>query len=192
MDFSRSNLKNNLNLFLEYFSVKTTYIQTLKNKIEKILVLKNSEFRTVNLTLLNKSFESSEESASKLRKKKKTTEAYNVVMYVVDITVRKSNSYLNIFDTTGRLKLSVSAGNLLNTTSRKRKTVRLFLLKSIYRLIAKQKYLKGKPIALHLKNNKAIPFQFLRKLKRKRLLKSITFFYKTPFNGCRNKKVRSV
>jgi ribosomal protein S11 len=192
MDFTRSNTKNNFNNFLESFSVKTKYIQTLKNKIEKITILKNQEFRYVNVRLLNKTFKHSKvEDSSNLPVEIKMDEN-NIVVYVLDITVTRSNSYLNIFDSAGRLKLSVSSGNLLDLSSKKRKTVKLFLLKALLKRIAKQKYLKGKPVAVHFKSKDSIPPTFLRKLTKKRLVKSITFFNKAPFNGCRKKKVRSV
>lgn len=189
MNFNNSTFKNILNKFLEHFLVKKTYLKILDAKKEALLSLKQNDLKSINIKFFNKTFESLK-TTSDLTKETRVDESI-LIVYVLDITVTRSNSYLNIFDSAGKLKLSVSAGNLLDISTRKRGTVRSFVLKSIFKLIAKQKYLIGKPIALHLKNKVLIHSKFLRKLQKKRFLKSITYFHKVPFNGCRKKKVRS-
>jgi hypothetical protein len=190
MNFSYPILKNILNSLLKGISIKKTYVQTLKDNIKIILTLKRSKFREINFKLLKKKFKSNKNI-------KENFQPFHiidnnlVVMYVVAITKTRSNFYLNIFNSVGKLVLTLSAGNLCDLSAIKRKAKGFHVINAIFKLIPKQKYLRGKPIALHIKN-KRLPRKLIRRLRKKFFLKCISVFQKKPFNGCRNKKLRSV
>jgi hypothetical protein len=188
---SRTKLNPNLNYFLSTLSKKKPYVKVLKDKIQTMLSMKRSEYREVNLRILKRNFDVLPDYDMYDLSKMDEIDESIVVAYVVDITKTRSNFYLNILNSVGKLMLTASAGNLIDLSVIKRKSAGFLLINAIFKLIPKQKYLKGKPIALHIKN-KRIPIKFIRKLQRKSLLKCITVFHKKPFNGCRSKKIRSV
>lgn len=192
MNNSYRKFNPNLNYFLSTISKKKPYIKVLTNKIQTILSMKRNEYREINLKILKREFEvaGSSNYTWALSRIRKIDEGI-VVAYVVDITKTRSNFYLNIFTSVGKLILTASAGNLVDLSAIKRKSAGFLLINAIFKVISQQKYLKGKPIALHIKN-KRIPIKFIRKLRRKSVVKCITVFYKKPFNGCRSRKVRSV
>jgi hypothetical protein len=193
MNISRVKLSPNvLNYLLNTLSKKKTYGRVLKDKIENLLSVRRSEYREVNSKILHKNFDciSSNQDTVDFDKTSKIAESV-LVAYIIDITRTRSNLYLNIYNSIGKLMLTASAGNLVDLSVMKRKSASLFIINAIFKLIPKQKYLKGKPIALNIKN-KRIPLKFLRKLRKKNIVKCITVFNKKPFNGCRGKKVRAV
>ena len=111
-----------------------------------------------------------------------------LIMYIIDITFARSNTFLHIMDSSGKLKFFCSAGYL--NYKGKTKKFRFQVLKSIYRvLVTKLRYLKGKPIALHLKNVGFNKSWIIKKLKNKFIVKIVKVFNLFPFNGCRKKKV---
>lgn len=191
MNFSYSNLKNILNSLLKDISIKKTYAQTLKDSIKTILTLKRGKYREINFKVLKQKFKSVKSRVTENFQKKNVIDDNLVVMYIVVITKTRSNFYLNIFNSGGKLTLTLSAGNLCDLSTIKRKAKGFFVMNAIFKLIPKQKYLRGKPIALHVKN-KRLPRKLLRRLRKKKIVKCISVFQKRPFNGCRNKKLRSL
>jgi hypothetical protein len=189
MIFRYSFFNNSLNKFLSEISIKKIYGQILQKKADALLLVKVDNYRMLNLSLLNQP----SKTPSYVLKQKSVFNDNLMITYVITLTVTKTNFYLNISDLTGKLKLSVSAGNFKSLRGVKnRKALKISSFNAILKLIYKQKYLVGKPIALHLRNKEYVPRRFLKQLKKKRFLKIITFFNRTPFNGCRKKKVRAV
>lgn len=173
MSIHNSNYK--LNQFFKILSLKKQYLQKLK---EQSVLL--TELKKKNYKIINKSLES--ESIS--------TNLDHVVMYIVDITFSRSNTFLNVMDSSGKLKFYCSAGHLQFKGKRNKKS-RLLVFKSIcHILLTKVKFLKGKPIALHLKNVGFKKFQIISKLKTHFFIKLVKVFNLFPFNGCRKKKVK--
>lgn len=190
MNFSYSIFENILNSLLKGISIKKKYVQTLKENIKTILTLKRGKYREINFKLLKHNFTSINNHITENFQKKSIIDDNLVVMYIVVITKTRSNFYLNIFNSVGKLMLTLSAGNLCDLSTIKRKAKGFFVINAIFKLIPKQKYLRGKPIALHIKN-KRLPRKLIRRLRKKRIVKCISMFQKRPFNGCRNKKLRS-
>jgi ribosomal protein S11 len=175
MVFNIDSENINLNRFLKNFSLKKQYLKKLNYYVFTLSNLKQKGFKFLNRNLLT-SF-----------KDKCANE--HVIMYIIDITFSRSNTFLHVMDSEGRLKYFASAGHLNHKG--KNKKFRSNVLKSIYKvLLTKLKYLKGKPVGLHLKNVGFNKFGIIKKLKSKFFIKVVKVFNLFPFNGCRNKKVR--
>lgn len=171
-----TDINISLNRFLKDFSSKKKYLKIVNNHVSSLFNLKQKGYK-----LLNKY------SLSALTNDSSVSE--QIVMYIIDITFSRSNTFLHVMDSTGQLKFFASAGHF--NYKGKNKKFRLNVLKSIYKiLLTKLKYLKGKPIALHLKNVGSNKFWIIKKLKTKFFLKTVKVFNSFPFNGCRNKKIR--
>jgi hypothetical protein len=183
---------SNLNHFLKDISIKKPFITILSQKIANIVLTKQeSDYRDVNLTILKTNLDILTEYSTENIKRPCQIDESLVIEYVVDITKTRSNFYLNVSNSLGKLILSVSAGNLVDLSMIKRKSAGFLVMNAIFKLIPKQRYLKGSPVALHIQN-KRIPSKFIKKLRKKAFIKCISVFYKKPFNGCRSKKIRSV
>jgi ribosomal protein S11 len=173
MALNNFNLK--LNQLFKILSLKKQYLQKLK---EQSVVL--TELKKKNYKIINKSLKPGDILAN----------LDHVVMYIIDITFSRSNTFLNVMDTSGKLKFFCSAGYLQFKGKRNKKS-RFLVFKSIcHILLTKLKFLKGKPIALHLKNVGFKRFQIIKKLKTHFFIKLVKVFNLFPFNGCRKKKVR--
>lgn len=169
------NFNPKLNQFFKILSLKKQYLQKLR---EQSAIL--TESKKKNYKIINQSFKSDNIS----------TNLDHVIMYIIDITFSRSNTFLNVMDASGKLKFFCSAGHLQFKGKRNKKS-RFLVFKSICRiLITKLKFLKGKPIALHLKNVGFKRFQIIKKLKTHFFIKLVKVFNLFPFNGCRKKKVR--
>jgi ribosomal protein S11 len=95
-----------------------------------------------------------------------------LVMYIIDITFSRSNTFLNVMDPSGNLKFFCSAGCLQHKG--KNKKFRFNVFKSIYHVLTtKLRFLKGKPIALHLKNVGFNKYWLIKKLKSRFFIKSV-------------------
>lgn len=164
-----------LNKFLQSILIKKQYIKKLK---KQSIFLNNIEQQ--NYKLLNQQL---------VRQNKLNILGHNlVVMYIIDITFSRSNTFLHVMDSSGNLKFFCSAGYL--NYKGKTKKFRFQVFKSIYRILTtKLQYLKGTPIALHLKNVGSDKSWIIRKLKKKFIIKVIKIFNLFPFNGCRQKKI---
>ena len=175
MSSNSLNINLNLNNFLKDFSSKKQYIKKLKSHANSLSLIKQQNYR-----LLDNQF-------SSVQLKGLFTD--HIVMYIIDITFSRSNTFLHVMDSAGHLKFFASAGHFKHKG--KNKKFRFNVLKNIYRvLVTRLDYLKGKPIALHLKNVGFNKFWIIKKLKTKFFIKTIKSFTLFPFNGCRNKKVR--
>lgn len=172
------NININLNRFLKDFSSKKQYFKKVKHKSINLAYLKqNNYYKLLNNYL----------TPCDIKKNNLTQDS--IIMYIIDITFSRSNTFLHVMDAEGRLKFFASAGCL--KYKGKTKKFRLNVLKSIYKvLITKLKYLKGKPVAIHLKNVGFNKFWIIKKLKTKFFIKIVKVFNLFPFNGCRNKKIK--
>jgi ribosomal protein S11 len=169
------NLKLNLNKFFKSISLKKRYLQSLRKKTIALNKLKQKNYKLVNSKLLqNKHLNSLND---------------NIIMYIIDVTFSRSNTFLHIMDASGKLKFYCSAGHLEYKGKSKKDHFDVF--KSMYHIIVtKLKFLKNKPVALHLKNVGFRRFWIIKKLKKKIFIKIIRVFNCFPFNGCRKKKIR--
>lgn len=211
MNVSYLNFKNILNNVLKDLSIKKTYIKTLQENLQKILQLKRGGRKEINFKFLKPNFKPLKKVVitkyitkkffkktgkkyyfKKFKKRKlKIINNYPLVKYVVDLTRTRSNYYLNILTSVGKLKLSVSTGNLLKFSTIKKTAAGYYMLNAAFKVITKQKYLRKSSIAVHVKNTRD-PYKLRLKFKKKRLKLSLfSRFSKCPFNGCRNKKLRT-
>lgn len=174
MNKNYKNINFDLNKFFNSLTLKKQYIKQLKNKIFLFNSIKKNNYKILNNTL-GYDF--------------KQIKRDNLVMYIIDITFARSNTLLHVMDSIGKLKFFCSAGNL-NYKGR-RKKARWSVFKGIYRLlVTKLRFLKGKPIALHLKNVGLNKVWIIKKLKKKFFIKVVKIFTLYPHNGCRKRKIR--
>jgi ribosomal protein S11 len=171
------NIKSiHLNQFLEALSLKKQYLQKLKKQSFFINLLKQKNYKIISQ--FNRNFEHTSSNLD------------NIIMYIIDITFSRSNTFLHVMDSSGKLKFFCSAGHL-QYKGRRNKKSRFAVFKSIYHvLLTKLRFLKGKPIALHLKNVGLKRFWIIKKLKTHFFIKLVKIFNFFPFNGCRKKKVK--
>ena len=165
------NKKIDFNFFLKTVRFKKQY---LKKLTQEVLLLKsdNSKIKSLSFTKSNKNYLNN-----------------FLVMYIISITFSKTNTLFQITDFSGKLILFYSAGSF--KYSGKSKKLRLVIFKKFYRLIfSKLKFIKNKPISLHLINVGKNKFWIVKKLKKKLFLRVIRNFNSYPFNGCRKKKVK--
>jgi ribosomal protein S11 len=170
-----SNVSINLNKFLNNISLKKQYIKNLQTQTLLLNTIKQKNYKLLNSSLLKKQSISANQD--------------HVIMYIIDITFLRSNTLLHVMDISGKLKFFCSAGYLKHKG--KSKKARFSVFKGIYRLlVTKLRFLKGKPLALHLKNVGFNKFWMIKKLKTKFFIKTVKIFNSFPHNGCRKKKVR--
>jgi len=164
-----------LNKFFGNIRLKKQYIKKLKTKVFLLNKVKEKNYKTLNFVMFEKT-------------QNLVKEDY-LVVYVIDILFSKTNTLLHVMDFSGNLKFFSSAGSL--NYKGKSKKARFVVIKEFYRvLVTKLKFLKNKPIALHLKNVGSNKFWLVRKLKKKIYIKVVCSFDLYPYNGCRKKKVR--
>jgi ribosomal protein S11 len=166
----------NLNTFLKTIFIKKQYLKNLKKQFLLINNIKQTNYKSLNKELIKENnFNDSSTN--------------NLVMYIIDITFSRSNTFLHVMDSSGKLKFFSSAGHF--NVKGKNKKFRFNVFKHFYfTLITKLKFLRNKPIALHLKNVSSNKFWIIKKLKTKFFIKVIKIFNLFPFNGCRRKKIR--
>jgi hypothetical protein len=190
MIFRQSSLKSNLNRNLTEISKKKTYLKALQSKITDLRAVPKLEYRELNFRLFKQNFQIS----SQFTKPKFLLGQSNLISYVIAVTVTRTNFHLNISDSLGRLKLSVSSRNLFGRIEQKRKVFRPLAVNSVIAIILKQSYLVGRSLALYFKTSRwpmFIPSKLRRTLRKKRKLSFTKFIYSLPCNGCRKKKVRT-
>ena len=164
------NINFDLNKFLKDIKLKKQYV---KNLNDKNFFLSNIKEKNYKLIYKKNSFNKHD----------------YLVMYIIDISFSRSNTLLHVLDFAGNLKFFCSAGSF--NYSGKSKRSRLTVLKEFYRiLLSNLKFLKGKPVALHLKNVGSYKFRIIKKLKKKFFIKIIRNFNFYPHNGCRKQKIR--
>jgi ribosomal protein S11 len=169
-----TNLTFNLNGFLKNISIKKQYLKNLKKQFLLVNNIKQKNYKLLNTELITKN---------------KYYYNNNLIMYIIDLTFSRSNTFLHVMDSSGKLKFFSSAGHF--NIKGKNKKFRFNVFKNFYFiLMTKLKFLKNKPVALHLKNVSSNKFWIIKKLKTKFFIKVIKIFNLFPFNGCRKKKVR--
>lgn len=160
-----------------FIQLKKKYIKKLVSSIIILERLRQQFYQSLHFFLSN----------SYLLKYKKDF----LVSYVIYFCFSMSNTILHISDATGNLKISCSAG-VINLQG-KQKVVRRLVLTRFFNIVslAKSKFLKKNPIALHFKNvSGSNKFLIVKKLKQKLFVKIIKSFDLYAYNGCRKKKER--
>jgi ribosomal protein S11 len=167
------NAKVYLNNILNNINVKKQYIKKLQNKVFLLNDSKEKNYKNLSLMLKNKS-DVSEKS---------------IIKYIISISFSRTNTLLHVTDAYGTLKFFCSSGYI--QYKGKSKKSRFVIFRDLYRiLVSKLKFLKGQPVAVHLKNVGSLKFLVLRRLKKKFFVQIIRNFNVYPHNGCRKKKMR--
>jgi len=170
--------ENNLNKFLKNINLKKKYIKKLKSTV---YLLQNN--------WKNKNYKSLEVTNSNINPNSCDLKEDFLVTYIIDVTFSKTNTLLHVMDFSGNLKFFCSAGSLQYKGKRK-KLSRYSVFRYMYKvLVYKLKFLKGQPLALHLKNVGSTKFLIIKLLKKKLFIKVIKSYDLYPHNGCRKKKV---
>merc|ERR1711862_14107 len=157
--------------------LKKKFIKKLVKSISILKCLKNHFYQSLHFFLSNNC----------LSKYKKDF----LVSYIIYFCFSLSNTILHISDASGNLKLSCSAGII--DLQGKQKVVRRLALTRFFNILflAKSRFLKKNPVALHFKNvNGSNKFLIVKKLKKKFFIKTIKTFDLDAYNGCRKKKER--
>lgn len=113
---------------------------------------------------------------------------YYFVKFIINLTFKKSNTFIHIMDCLGYEKYFYSIKNL----SKKLKSFKFNnQLEKFYKiLIGKFKFLKNNPIAIHLNNIQNYKW-FIEKLTKKFIVIIVKFYNKYSHNGCRRKKKKN-
>lgn len=178
MVYMRKNYNSSFDLdrFFKEIKFKKKYIKQLKDKVILLNKLKEKDSKSLNSLLLYGDSE-------------KSVRENFLVTYIVDITFSRTNTFLSVMDSSGNLKYFCSAGSF--QFKGKGKKSRSSVLKEMYNvLVLKLTFLKGKPIALHLKNVRFAKFWIVELLKKKFFIKVVRSFNVYPYNGCRKRKMR--
>lgn len=126
----------------------------------------------------------------KLKYNKKPNQ--NLIMYIINVILSPTNTFVNVIDLKGKVLITLSAGSL-NLTKFQKKTQPLALLSIFKVLLVKSKFLQNTPVALHFKNVKRFQEHFfINLLKSKLFIKSFQSYNLTPHNGCRPKKIKKI
>lgn len=174
------NINNNNRVkstIFNFIQLKKKYIKKLVNSIIILECFRKQFYQSLHFFLSN----------NYLLQYKKDF----LVSYVIYFCFSMSNTVLHISDATGNLKISCSAG--LIDLQGKQKVVRRLALTRFFNILylAKSKFLKKKPVAIHFKNvNNSNKFLIVKKLKKKFFIKIIKTFDLNAYNGCRKKKIR--
>jgi ribosomal protein S11 len=167
--------KLDLNKFLNGIKLKKQYIEKLKNKISELNVVSKTDSKDLGSVVVAKNH-------SQIKND-------HLVMYIIDISFSETNTLPHVTDFAGNLEFFCSAGSL--NYKGKQKKQRFAIFKDLFRiLVSKLTFLKGKPIALHLKNVRSNKFWIMRKLKKRFFIRIVRNYNLYPFNGCRKKKMR--
>jgi len=170
---TNSDKTNSLYEFIQFIALKKQQIKKLKNKISILNRIKCKDHKALNDVLPLKKNLSAQNNFS--------------IMYVFNIIFSKTNTLLHVTDCSGKLKFFCSAGAVKYTG--KGKKARYHIVGEFRKLlITKFKFMRLKPIALHLKNVTTNDEWLIRKLKKKFYIKIIRIFDSHPYNGCRNQK----
>lgn len=112
------------------------------------------------------------------------------ITYVINIKLFKTNTYLQLTDSYGKIQFFCSAG-IADLNSKRKTKQPTALIKILEILKNKVQFFRTNLVALHLKNTKS----YHRKLIIKELKKYCTISLiqendSKPFNGCRPKKIK--
>jgi ribosomal protein S11 len=165
----------NLKIYIEKLIKISNFFNNIKisKKIKLIFLL-------LNVNKLNKKF----------KKPVSFKNTQNLINYIININLSKTNTIVNVTDINGNPKVILSAGLIKLKSSQK--IVQPFAIINILKsLFLKATFLNNKCVALHFKNTK-IYYESLiiNILKNKVFIKSIRSYNLYPHNGCRPKKLK--
>jgi ribosomal protein S11 len=165
----------NINKFLDGVKLKKQYVEKLKDKISVLNDVTKKNYKDLSPVINSTNSQLSKNDY--------------LIMYIINISFSETNTLLHVTDFAGNLEFFCSAGSL--SYKGKQKKSRFLVFRDLFRiLVSKLTFLKGKPVALHLKNVGSNKFWIIKKLKTKFFIKVIRNFNLYPYNGCRKKKMR--
>ena len=166
--------KSHMSTFLKIIKLKKKYLKELKNKLSFLKFNKKNALKSLSVNNESKNLKNYLNNF--------------IITYIVSIVFSQTNTLLHIMNYSGQSKFFYSAGSF--NYSGKIKKARSIIFKKFYRLlISKLKFLKNKPISLHLTNVGSNKFWIIKKLKKRLFIRAIKSFNSYPYNGCRKKKV---
>lgn len=147
--------------------------------------------KTVNFLKKYKSYKASLKFDSKFSLNTRPSNK-NAIVYIINVIVSQTNSFVNVVDLNNNVLLSLSAGEL-GLTKFQKKTQPTALLNVFKVLLMKAKFLQNTPIALHFKNVKRFQESFfINSLKKKLYIRSFQSYNLVPHNGCRPRKLKKI
>jgi hypothetical protein len=154
------NLKLNINCFLTHLNKKKIF----KNKIKKQTIFFNKK------TAIKKLQESN----------------FFFIKFIINLTIKKANTFIHVLDCTGAEKYFYSNNGL----EKKFKNFNFNnQIEKFYKIITtKLKFLKNKPISMHINSVELNYKWFLRKISKRFFMVIIKFFNQYAHNGCKIKK----
>jgi len=173
------------------------YLNKLNQKISILNTIKNQKnIKRLQTSLTNQILQ--EKTALQYYRKNKSftlknttrLSKQNIIVYVININLTRTNTLITITDIKGNVKLFYSAGqvNLKGKQKTKQPTALINILKS---LTVKAKFLRKNPVALHFKNTMPHYESFIIKMLKSRFfIKTIRNYNLQPHNGCRPKKLK--
>lgn len=169
-----ATISNKLKLKVSLLNEEKLYVQNLKIQIDSLKKIKENDFKSVSVQKNQMRLDNNQDL---------------VLMYIINVSFLKANTTIHISDIKGNMKLFYSAGSVGLAGKQKRQR-RVAVAKLISLLLKKATFLTNKPIALHLNNVTFYKNLIVGKLKKSLYIRVIKSFNQTPYNGCRNKKVR--
>jgi ribosomal protein S11 len=113
------------------------------------------------------------------------------VLYVIQISILKKNTIIQVTDTKGQLKLFCSASFSLKLSGKQKMMQPKVLISLLKYFLNKTYFLKNKLTALHVKYiSKNLLKLIIKRLKKKINIQTINYSNFFPHNGCRPKKIK--
>jgi len=171
------------------------YLNKLLNKISVLRVTKDIKaVKRLRFLLAVKLLSKSKvlRFCHKFSSKPITTERFrqNLVAYIITINLTNTNTIISVTDIKGNVKIFYSSGQV-NLKGKQKIKQPAALINILKQLIAKAKFIKQEPVALHFRNTKPHYESFIVKmLKNRFFLKTIRSYNLQPHNGCRPKKIK--
>ena len=156
-------------------------VKRLKFLLSVKLLSKSKVLRLCYKSVFNK-FSSKPITTKKFRQ--------NLIAYIVTINLTNTNTIISVTDIKGNVKMFYSSGQV-NLKGKQKTKQPAALINILKHLIAKAKFIKQEPVALHFRNTKSHYESFIVKmLKNRFFLKTIRSYNLQPHNGCRPKKIK--
>jgi len=162
-----------------YSLIKNINLLKFNNYIVDILAKINPQY---NLFLHN--YQKNTEKKFKL--KDINFKNYNLISYIIKITLLKSNVYINVTNIKGRILIACSSG-IINLKG-SQKTKRLAYNRILKFTKFKIRKLKNKIFAIHFIGIKSNRKKLLKSFKKYFNIKNIKYYNLIAHNGCRLKK----
>jgi ribosomal protein S11 len=162
-----------------YSLIKNINLLKFNNYIVDILAKINPQY---NLFLHN--YQKNTEKKFKL--KDVNFKNYNLISYIIKITLLKSNVYINVTNIKGRILIACSSG-IINLKG-SQKTKRLAYNRILKFTKFKIRKLKNKIFAIHFIGIKSNRKKLLKSFKKYFNIKNIKYYNLIAHNGCRLKK----